>query len=352
MCMACGLRSHIRHKSVRPTLTRPEERASNVSKQTILVAEDEPHLREVLRFQLEAAGYRVLEAHDGQQAIELARQAQPDLLLLDVMMPFRNGFEVCRELRTAHPTRHIPIIMLTAKAETTDKHDGLGGGANDYVTKPWDSRELTLRVRNVLEWSRQERAASPLTGLPGNLTINEEITRRLAADQPFALLQVDIDYFKAFNDYYNYGRGDLAIQRLADILVAAAREAGGNDCFVGHIGGDDFVLLTAPASADHIARRVMEEFTNALQELYDAPDFRRGHVEVINRRHETESVPLMSLTIALVRTDRIPVTHLAELNDIAQELKAHGKGIPGSVLVGERRTRPDAAGAESERDVA
>jgi len=274
----------------------------------------------------------------------------PDLLLLDVMMPFRNGYEVCRELRTAYATRHIPIIMLTAKAETQDKLEGLGGGANDYVTKPWEARELMLRVRNVLEWSRQQRSASPLTGLPGNLTINEEITRRLESRVPFAMLQVDVDYFKAFNDHYGYARGDQAIRRLADILVAAAREAGVNQSFVGHIGGDDFVVLTTPEQAERLGEQVIAQFNSALLELYDPADYRRGHVEVINRRHEAERVPLMSLTLALVSTDRMPVSHLAELNDIAQELKAHGKGIPGSVMVGERRSAGGAG--EEDRDVA
>ena len=322
-----------------------------MSKSTILVAEDEPHLREVLRFQLEAAGYRVLEARDGQQALEMTIQTLPDLLLLDVMMPYRNGYDVCRELRATYATRHIPIILLTARAETQDKLEGLGGGANDYVTKPWEARELMLRVRNVLEWSRQQRSASPLTGLPGNLTINEELSRRLEARVPFAMLQVDVDYFKAFNDHYGYARGDQAIRRLADILVAAAREAGGNECFIGHIGGDDFVVLTTPDRAEQLGERVITEFNSALPELYDPADFRRGHVEVMNRRHEAEHVPLMSLTIALVSTDRMPVSHLAELNDIAQELKAHGKGIPGSVLVGERRARTSDP-TESDRNVA
>lgn len=312
-----------------------------MTKQTILVAEDEPHLREVLRFQLEAAGYRVLEAKDGQQALEMAIQTLPDLLLLDVMMPFRNGYEVCRELRTAYATRHIPIIMLTAKAETQDKLEGLGGGANDYVTKPWEARELMLRVRNVLEWSRQQRSASPLTGLPGNLTINEEITRRLESRVPFAMLQVDVDYFKAFNDHYGYARGDQAIRRLADILVAAAREAGVNQSFVGHIGGDDFVVLTSCDAAEGIGEGIVEAFNKAALGLYDEEDRSRGHVDVLNRRHVVERFPLMSLTIAMVSTDRVPVTHLAQLIDIAQELKAHGKGIPGSVVVGERRRRQD-----------
>ena len=229
---------------------------------------------------------------------------------------------------------------------------GLEGGANDYLTKPWQARELTLRVRNALEWSRQQRSASPLTGLPGNLSINEEITRRLALGEGFALLQIDIDFFKAFNDHYGYARGDQAIQRLALIVGEASQRHGGAANFLGHIGGDDFLVLTRADQAEELGEEIISEFNRAVGHLYDPPDRERGYVEVRNRLHHLERFPLMSLTIALVSTDRMPVTHLAQLIDIAQELKAHGKGIPGSVLVGERRRQSPATHTEGPRNVA
>lgn len=313
-----------------------------VSKIRILVAEDEPNLREVLCLQLVHAGFEVIEAHDGQEALDLASRLLPDMVLLDVMMPQLTGFEVCEKLRGSFATRHIPIIILTAKAELTDKLNGLEGGANDYITKPWAQRELLQRIRNVLEWSRQQRAASPLTGLPGNVSIDDEIKRRFALERPFAMLQVDIDFFKAFNDHYGYARGDLAIQALARILIEAAQRHGG-DNFIGHIGGDDFVLLTEPERAEALGRDIIQAFDRMRPSFYDPEDLQRGYVEVPNRQHMTERFPLMSLTLALVRTDRMPVSHLAQLVDIALELKAHGKGVPGSVLVGERRGSDDQA---------
>jgi PleD family two-component response regulator len=314
-----------------------------------LVAEDEPHLREVLRFQLESAGFEVIEACDGQQAVARANESLPDIALLDVMMPNVDGYEACRRLRASFVTRHIPIIMLTAKTAMSDKVQGLEGGANDYITKPWQARELVARISRALEWSRQQRSASPLTGLPGNLSINEEITRRLALDQPFAMLQIDIDYFKAFNDQYGYARGDQAIQRLAQIVTEASEHHGGSTNFVGHIGGDDFVIVTGADHAEGLGEEIIAEFNHAVGTLYDKPDRDRGYVEVRNRLHHLERFPLMSLTIALVSTASMPVSHLAQLIDIAQELKAHGKGIPGNVLVGERRRQ---GAAESSREVA
>lgn len=317
--------------------------------QRILIADDETDIRLLLRTGLELEGFTVLEACDGVEAIAMAQDHAPDLIVLDLMMPKIDGVEVCNRLRASFATRNIPVIMLTARASRDNKRDGLSLGANDYVTKPFDMKELMLRVRNTLDWSRQQRSASPLTGLPGNHSINAEIRRRLGEERPFALLQIDIDNFKSFNDYYGYSRGDEAIQLLARILTESAQRIGGSDGFVGHIGGDDFVMLCSCELAEAFGEEVLAWFNTATAELYDSEDRERGYVEVLNRRHVVERFPLMSLTIALVSTDRVPVTHLAQLIDIAQELKAHGKGIPGSVMVGERRRRQDPPSGHHQR---
>ena len=323
-----------------------------MSKPRILVAEDERNLRQVLVLTLQNAGYEVIETEDGQAALEAASHAFPDLIILDVMMPQLDGHEVCRRLRDSYLTRHIPIIMLTALVEDDDRVAGLEGGANDYITKPWGKRELELRIRNALEWSRQQRSASPLTGLPGNHSINEELKHRISRQLPFAMLQIDIDYFKSFNDHYGYARGDQAIQTLARLILDTAHHHSAGADFVGHIGGDDFVLLTLPERAEAVAEDIIAGFNREAPALYDPADREQGSIEVRNRRQVTEQFPLMSLTIALVSTDRIPVSHLAELIDIAQELKSHGKGIPGSVLVGERRTRADNGAGGDAKQVA
>ena len=323
-----------------------------MSKPRILVAEDERHVREPLVILLNNADYDVIEAADGQMALEAAQHMLPDLIILDVMMPHMDGHEVCRRLRASHVTRNIPIIMLTARSEEESRLTGLEGGANDYIIKPWNKRELELRIKNALELSRLQRSASPLTGLPGNHALNEELKLRILRGKPFAMLQIDIDHFKSFNDYYNYQRGDQAIQAVARIIMEAADKHGNGEDFVGHIGGDDFVLITLPERAEAAGEDIIEVFNRVTPNLYDAEDIQRGHIEVRNRQKIMEKFPLMSLTIAMVSTDRVPVSHLAELLDIAQELKSHGKGIPGSVLAGERRTRGDNGPAGESRKVA
>jgi PleD family two-component response regulator len=319
-----------------------------MQKQRILVAEDEVNLRDVLCLQLRRANYDVIECGDGEQALELATRNLPDLILLDVMMPKLTGFEVCERLRASYATRHIPIIILTGKAELTDKVTGLEGGANDYVTKPWARKELLQRIKNALDWSRQQRAASPLTGLPGNASIGDEMNRRASSGKTFAIIQADIDYFKAFNDRYGYSRGDIAIQALARILLEE-RQRHGERSFVGHIGGDDFVMLTEPELAEKIGKAVLAGFDRLVPTFYDPEDVERGFVEVPNRLHTPERFPLMTLTLALVTSDQVPAGHLAQLADRIQELKARGKGIVGSVLVSERRS---ILGGEQREDAA
>ncbi|MFM7231237.1 MAG: response regulator [bacterium] len=315
-----------------------------MAKERILIVDDEADVRALLRMKLEFEGFEVCEAGDGNEAVECARTESPDLIVLDVMMPFMDGIEVVNRLRGAFATRNIPVILVTARATTDDKVAGLTNGANDYVTKPFDMRELMQRVRNTLEWSRQQRSASPLTGLPGNHSINDEIRRRITEGDTFGMLQIDIDHFKAFNDYYGYGRGDEAIQMLARIATETVHRVCGPRGFLGHIGGDDFVVLAPCAAIEDIGEEIIAEFKRESELLYDPEDRERGFVEVLNRRHVAERFPLMGLTIALVSTERNPVTHLAQLVDIAHELKAHGKGIAGSVMVGDRRRRPEAGG--------
>ena len=309
----------------------------------ILVVDDEDHIRRILKFQLEKHGYRVVLAENGEAALELVRREAPDLVILDLMMPKIDGFETCKRIRQNFQTAQIPIIMLTAKSDLPDKIHGLEDGANDYLIKPYSNEELLLRVRNVLEWSMKQKEANPLTGLPGNRAIEKELQRRIESKEPFAFLYLDIDNFKPYNDHYGYQRGDESILFLADIVTEAVNSLGGASDFVGHIGGDDFVVITSPARAEFIGRHIIDEFDKGSLILFHENDIRRGYMEVRNRLGEIKRLPLMSLTIALVSDEEGRLRHYAQVNDIATELKRYGKGMAGSVVVRERRKGSEVA---------
>ena len=303
----------------------------------ILVADDEPNLRDALRLLFERNDFLVLLAEDGREAVEVARREQPDAVILDVMMPRLDGYGACRELRAHYRTRHIPIVLLTAKGTDDDKLVGLEGGANDYVTKPWKGKELVQRVKNHLQWSKSQRAVNPLTGLPGNLSILAERQRRYDAGQPIGELFLDLDNFKAFNDRYGFPTGDTAIRAVAEALNDVIEAKGSAGDFVGHVGGDDFIVLTDPARAESLAEAVKEMVDARVPLLYDEQDREQGFVRVLNRRHVLEDFPLMSVTIACASCDPASGTHLAQLDDVLSELKQYGKSQPGSVVVTERR---------------
>ena len=163
---------------------------NNIEGRRILVVDDEEHIRRILKFQLEKNGYEVTTAENGEEALHHVRRLRPDLILLDLMMPKLDGFEVCRRLRDDFQTNHIPIIMLTAKSDLPDKIMGLKGGANDYLVKPYSNEELLLRVSNVLEWSQNQKDANPLTGFAGNKAIEKELARRIKDSQAFAFLYI------------------------------------------------------------------------------------------------------------------------------------------------------------------
>jgi diguanylate cyclase (GGDEF)-like protein len=306
-------------------------------KYRILVVDDEEHIRKIVKFQLEKSGFEVDVAEDGVLALKAVEACPPDLILLDLMMPNMDGYEVTRRLKANYQTNQIPVIMVTAKSEMENKLQGFEDGANDYITKPFAITELLVRVKNVLQWSQMQRQANPLTGLPGNLSIEKEIERRLANGTRFVFMYADIDNFKAFNDYYGYKRGDDAIKLTAETIVESVKANGNADDFVGHIGGDDFVIISTPAKADAVAAQVAKMFDSRVIGLFASEDLERGYVEVVNRKGTVDRFPLMTITIAMVTSGKGRVEHVAQISDIASELKRYGKTLEGSVVVKERR---------------
>jgi diguanylate cyclase (GGDEF)-like protein len=277
-------------------------------------------------------------ASDGNAALDAARERAPDLVLADVMMPNMDGFELTRRLRQDPRTASVSVIMLTARGLSADKLEGFAIGADDYIVKPFDTPELLARIRGVLRRAREMRAQSPLTGLPGNVRIEKEIETMVQAGQPFALLYVDLDHFKAFNDHYGFMRGDQVIQSTASMIEDVARGSSTSNSFVGHVGGDDFVIVVDPGYAEGVAKSLVARFDEEAPKLYDAEDRDRGFIEVLNRRGELQRFPLLSISIGVATTERRTFAHYAEAVAVASEMKTFTKATPGSSWAVDRRT--------------
>ncbi|HEY8018662.1 MAG TPA: response regulator [Actinomycetota bacterium] len=305
--------------------------------ESLLVVDDDPFIARLLEIELRAAGYDVRVASDGAQALTAAQERVPDLVLADVMMPNMDGFELTRRLRQDARTAAVSIIMLTARGLSADKLEGFAIGADDYIVKPFDTPELLARIRGVLRRSRDMRAQSPLTGLPGNVRIEEDIDGRVDRGQPFAILYADLDHFKAYNDHYGFMRGDQVIQATARLIEDVAREITAGDAFVGHVGGDDFVVVVDPSMAAVVGQAIVERFDQGADQLYDDDDRARGYIEVTNRRGELQRFPVITISIGIATTEKRSFQHYAEAVAVATEMKQFTKGATGSSWAIDRR---------------
>lgn len=270
----------------------------------ILVVDDEPLIVEMIEDTLSSEGYEINKAYSGEEALSVIENNPPDLVLLDLMLPGMDGYEVCRQMQRDARFSHIPVIMLTAKSAIADRVSGYDRGADDYITKPFDPDELLIRVRAQIRYRyREDRSA--LTGLPGNEAVKAAIEERTGnPDEDWSIVYVDIEHFTAYNEAYSFMEGDELIRQAAKSLQQAVKEKGSVGDFVGHIGGDDFVVLTTPDRSQAICNRATELFNSQVPDHFNATDRANGYFSFLNHAGQTVQLPLVTLSFDVV--DNLP----------------------------------------------
>jgi DNA-binding response OmpR family regulator len=228
----------------------------------IVIAEDDDAIAHMVNMSLGDAGFLCLRARDGDEALKLVKAHDPDLLVLDVMMPRVDGLEVARRLKGDVMWSRTPILMLTALAGIDDQVQGLEAGADAYMAKPFDLREMGARVKALIRSARRERDRNPTTNLPGSRAIDEEIEGALKSGKPTAVVHFDILNFDSYADSIGIARSEDTVRSLGQWLLDAARTASGGGAFVGHIGGSDFISVVAP---EHV-----EPFITSAEGTFDA----------------------------------------------------------------------------------
>jgi DNA-binding response OmpR family regulator len=311
---------------------------SNDAIPRVLVVDDETDTLEIIRIGLEFKGYEVITAVNGEEGWEKVQSHNPDLVISDVMMPRMNGLELCKKIKDSFTTSSLPVVLLTARSQVEDKVSGLTLGADDYVAKPFDMRELLARVDMILRRTKLTLEANPLTGLPGNIAIQREIEKRISSKEIFAVCYMDLDNFKAYNDRYGHSLGDGVIKATADILTKVCKAEDDNDNFVGHVGGDDFICILKPEKSEEICSRIISIFDEEIPGFYKPKDRKRGYIHSVDRLGNYQKFPLVSISIAIVTNELRPIRHHGKVAQIAAELKKFAKSFQGSVCVRDRRT--------------
>lgn len=312
-------------------------------KPRILVIDDEANLPIFLKDFLEESGFEVSMCYTGKTAMRTALENPPDAIILDVDLPDIDGYSLCRSMRRTSTLRTVPIVMLTALADQRNEIAGLKAGADDYLTKPIDTERLLARLNNAISRNIRELDANPLTHLPGNTSIIQEMERQLHQQNPFAVIYADLNNFKAFNDRYGFLRGDQAIKLAAQCLVLSVEKGASispgmvGSWFIGHVGGDDFIVILPADQAEETCKEIISKFDSQVPNLYDEEDRQRGFILGKNRQGQPLQYPFIGVALVIVSNGDKRFTHPGEISSMASELKSFAKSFGKSAYVLDRR---------------
>ena len=291
-----------------------------MGKARLLVVEDDHDISNMLKIYFSGLGYDVDVALRGYDALEKTKQVLPHLIVLDIMLPDIDGYEVCRNLRTSTRTSHIPVIFLTQKDERSDKLQGLELGADDYITKPFDIEELKLRVQGAIRRSERESLTDPRSGLPAGRLIEEQL-RRIIREESWALIDTRINHFTVFNDVYGFVAGDDALRFAAMLISEVVDEFGTPNDFIGHAGGDNFIIISTEESAPKIVEALKERFDEKVQTYYNFMDREQGFIETTNAAGETEKSSLMTISAGIISPKKHRFADIREITEMAAEAR-------------------------------
>ncbi len=297
-----------------------------MSKGRILVVEDDFDISNMLRIFFTGQQYEVQIAPRGSDALQMTRKQLPNLIILDIMLPDMNGYDVCRELRTTTRTSHIPIIFLTQKDERSDKITGLELGADDYITKPFDIEELKLRVQNAIAAAKRQVHIDSKSGLPTGHLIEEHLRSLMHSDKDWTYIDLKINHFDPFTEVYGFVAGDEVMRFMALIIGEVVDELGTPDDYVGHPGQDNFIVITHVDDPERLKRRIVERFDDEVKQHYSFIDRERGYILVPDGTVGERQEPLMTLSAGSVSTRTHQFSDIREITELAAEDRRRGLG--------------------------
>jgi PleD family two-component response regulator len=291
-----------------------------MGKARLLVVEDDIDIGNMLKIYFRGLDFEVDVAVRGSEALEKTKQVLPQLIVLDIMLPDIDGYEVCRNLRTNMRTSHIPVIFLTQRDERSDKLQGLELGADDYITKPFDIEELKLRVQGAIRRSERESLTDPRSGRPAGRLIEDHL-RRIIREKGWALLDARVNNFEPFKDVYGFVAGDDVLRFTSMLIGEVVDEIGTMTDFIGHAGGDNFIVITKEEKAEAMKARLKERFDNEVLTHYNFMDRQQGFVQAPAADGTTVKVPFMTMSIGIVSPSANSFADIREITELAAEAR-------------------------------
>ena len=269
--------------------------------------------------------------------IDVVLKNIPTMIIIDDDNTALTAIEICQRIRTNEDNSITPILIISSEEDHGYRMETLKLSVQYYILKPINDDYFYMTVKNMIDFVTVNRRVSPLTGLPGNVQIQAEIKKRVLAREGFAVVYLDLDNFKAYNDVYGFSNGDEVIKFTAKTIVKYIHEIPEGDNFVGHIGGDDFVAVISKYDYPKLCKDIIKEFDEQVVNYYTEEDVERGYVEVANRRGIIEQFPIVSISIGVVEVDGGKYTSPLEIGEVSAQVKHKAKEIQGSTFVINRR---------------
>lgn len=271
------------------------------------------------------------------KGIEQALKNIPELIIINeenIDVPI---IDICNAIRTDDDNSITPIIVISPKAEKEHRIEILQCAVEYYIKTPADKDYLYYTIKNILRLININRRVSPLTGLPGNVQIHAELKKRLSNKEDFAVLYIDLDNFKAYNDVYGFLKGDEIIKFTAKVILKHVHSQCDESSFVGHIGGDDFIAIVSQTETEEVCQNIIAEFDKEVGKYFTEADLEKGYLEVANRKNVIEEFPLTSISIGVVMVETKKFHNILEIGEVGAQVKHIAKTIMGSSYAIDRR---------------
>lgn len=268
---------------------------------------------------------------------EMVLRFRPALVVIDADSSQSAGMELCARLKADSYSAIVPLAAIATRHTTAGVKSWFAAGADEVITPLFEPAEQASRLDGLMTRTARDVAVNPSTRLPGTTEIEREIRRRMEIGGLFAVCYADPDHFKEYNDRYSYYDGDRVIYILSRILHDVVKGMVGAEGFVGHIGGDDFIVIISFDAVSAVCTEILDVFDTLIPYQYNEQDRRAGYFFGKDRRGQLHRVPLMTLSIGIVTNQHRRFTHPAQVSELATEMKSYAKTQPGSVFVVDRR---------------
>lgn len=269
--------------------------------------------------------------------IDIALKNIPSIIIINEDAIEVDIVELCKKIRSDDDNSITPIIVVSSNSEKEHRIQILKESVEYYIKKPVNAQYLYYTIKNLGRLITINRRISPLTGLPGNVQIHAELKKRISNKEEFSVLYLDLDNFKAYNDIYGFLKGDEIIKFTADTIMTSIHSLIPNNSFIGHIGGDDFIVIVPTLNCEDVCKDIIANFDANVVRFFTEDDVEKGYIEVANRKGVIEQFPLTSISIGVVEADMGRFANILEIGEVGAQVKHMAKSVMGSSYAIDRR---------------